>query len=320
MPRPGSFLWSAVCIGDSARTDAMQPWGGASVRATLKATVHPDMDKVPKRKASSPCESLKTKVKNLKNLNLQFSPSTQRIPEMAPIDMDTGACKMATYRILTRNGEEFKGALDRITSMKIWIQGLKLAEKLVYGVSLVQIPKRPFLIDYQLREAVDLDEIPQKFCVTLAGVEYTGELLLPKPKPPALGEEVVVTIKKTRFKLWQDEVQQWLVTFGKIVKAPDYQDANDYPTIKQDDIVCTMVLRKHIPCLLPAFGRKMMVTYHGQPIQCGRCFQQGHVRKECENENIEWLSYAKMFLKENYATKEMLGSWADIINSKEQQD
>jgi len=319
MPQSGLFLRSAVSIGALAlRADAMQPVGGDSARATPEASVQPDMEKISKRKASSPLESLKTKVQTRKVVNLQpiLPPKIHEMASNVINEMDTGASKSAVYRILTRNGEEFKGGLDRVACMKIWIQGLQLAEKLVYGIALVQIPKKPFLAEYQLREPVDLEEIPQKFEVTLAGVVYTGELLMPKSKPPALGEEVEVTIKRTRFKLWPEDVQQWLVTFGKIVKAPDFQDADDYPTIKSDDIVCTMVLRKHIPGLLPAFGRKMMVYYRGQPIQCGRCFEFNHIRKECENENIEWLAYAKYFLKENYATKEMLGSWVDLINSK----
>jgi len=343
----GWFGESAVDVGDSVRTDGMQR-GGASVR-TASPSINLVMDKFFKRKASSPCESEKKSSKlnisavsdqssNLnsspceleKNIsavsdqsnNLNSSVGSGRFfysfEEMSDQDMDTDSTKLVTFRVLKRNGEPFEGALDRTSAMTIWEKGLNLPKTMIYGISLVAIPKKPFLIDYQLHDLIGLEEVPKQFKTLIGEVEFTGEILLPKARPPALGEEVDVTVKKTRFKISLEGVQQWLSLFGKVVKATAHLEAPDYSSIKCDDVVCKMILRKHIPGLLPAFGRKMMVNYPGQPIQCGRCFQTGHVRKECSNENIEWLQYAKVFLTENIATREMLGTWSDIIKSKTQ--
>lgn len=307
---------SAAGTDDSARVGAMQPRGGASaLRATL-VLILPEMDRNnSKRKATSPCESNKIKIVNKINI------ANKTVTKMPESDMDTGSTKSLTYRILTRNGEDFKGALDRTMAMKIWMakDGLNLPEKMIYGVALVQIPGKPFLFDYHLHEVVEIDDVRHTFKTKLNNDEYTGEIVLPKPIPPALGEEVEIKITRTRFKLSVEEITQWMTTFGKVTKPFDYEYAPDYTTIKCDDAVGKMTLRKHVPGLLPAFGRKMTIRYSGQPIQCGKCFQYNHIRKECENERIDWLSYAKMFLTENYATKEMLGTWVEIIKSKEQE-
>lgn len=49
------------------------------------------------------------------------------------------------------------------------------------------------------------------------------------------------------------------------------------PTIKSVEIVCVAQLRKHVRGFLPAFRRKMFLTYPGQPIVCGKCFQIGQL-------------------------------------------
>jgi len=147
-----------------------------------------------------------------------------------------------------------------------------------------------------------------------SGAIYTGSKFVDKPPPPELGQEVTITVKKTRFKLRPAQVSQWISLFGKITTEPEYPIAPDHQTVKCDDIVLKAILRKHIPGILPAFGRRMMVSYPGQTILCGKCFEIGHIRKTCpQTESVKWSSFVRAVSKEKSVTSEMLGSWVDLL-------
>jgi len=87
-------------------------------------------------------------------------------------------------------------------------------------------------------------------------------------------------VTKTRFKLRPHHVSRWLEHFGKIVQPPNYEDASDLASVKSYDIGLTIILRKHVPVILPAYGRRIMIKYPGQPILCGRCFELRPCEKE----------------------------------------
>jgi len=293
-----------------------------------------------KRKAISPCESQKQKTTRFysPNSSLELSKLPDLVSPTSSIDfhsprsdfnstidsmssetpMDNDQVVSVSYTIENRNGEKFKGAVDRPTAKKIWEMGLNLPGNLIYGIALNQSMDRSFLIDYELKEAIDWCECLPTFDVEIDGVKYDGRKFAPKPRPPELGEEVVIRIKKTRFKLKPPQVTRWMEHFGVITKAPNFEDASDLPSVKADDILLTMKLRKHVPGILPAYGRKMIVFYPGQPILCGKCFELGHVRAKCEKEvAVKWISFVRVVSNEKFASKEMLGSWAELLEKEE---
>lgn len=290
------------------------------------------MDTNAKRKALSPCES--NKLKSSRNI----SPSNKSYPDcvlscdlsLQSIDenssfasamsdnekMECGVTSVS-YTIQTRNGESFKGAVDRPIAKRIWELGLNLPGTMIYGISLNQSPDRFFLIDFELHQPIEWEECPSTYEVKIGEITYAGRKFIEKPIPPELGEEVEIRIKKTRFKLKPDQVHKWISCFGKVLTSPDFENAPDLPTVKCCDIILTAKLRKHIPSVLPAYGRKMMVWYPGQPVVCGKCFERGHVRAKCDKDvSIPWLSYVKVFKDEDFVSREMLGTWADLLDKK----
>lgn len=220
-----------------------------------------------------------------------------------------------TFRIETKDGEPFVGGLSRPQAYHVWEKGLLKPGSLLYGIALVQ-SDRPFLIDYRLHEVIELDELPKEFTVSIDGAKYTGKFLPERPPPPKLGEEITITITKTRFKLEPQQVDSWISKFGIIVRKSDFKYADDLAAIKTDDIECSAKLRKHIPGIIPAYGRKMNVRYPGQPLQCGKCFQNDHLRSKCTNETIPWASYVSVFITEGICDKAMIGNWSSLLTER----
>jgi len=273
------------------------------------------MSELTKRKACSPCESSKVKAKILQRSSSSEADASFVSAEMSDNDK-ADLTKDVTYRVRTKDGQPFIGALDRQQAYEVWKKGLKYSKDLVFGISLVQMPDMPFCIDYRLKTNIDRNEAKQNFKFTLEGFGVLeGELVIPKPPPPKLGEEVLVTITKTRFKLEPEQVDTWLSLFGRIVKKSEFIiDQKCEDEVRSDDISCVMVLRKHIPSVLPAYGRKMMIRYPGQPLQCNRCYDSGHLKKKCEaKENVEWSVYVKVVLRELKVDEKMLGDWMKMF-------
>ncbi len=122
---------------------------------------------------------------------------------------------------------------------------------------------------------------------------------------------MLVKVRKTGFKLKDEEILKWLNLYGDVQGHIDYENSELVPSIKTDTLSVRMVLRRHIPSLLPAYGRKMSVVYRGQPILCGACYQIGHVRAKCSADRVDWMTYVRDFIRQDLASRDMLGRWAD---------
>lgn len=217
---------------------------------------------------------------------------------------------------MNKNNETFRGAFDRVMARKLWEKGLNLPRTLLYGVALNQSVDRSFLIDFELRESISWSECPMKYEVEIEGAKYNGKKFVAKPKPAELGDEVLIRIKKTRFKIKPDQATKWIEHFGRITSKADFEDADDAPELKCDDIVMKAVLRKHIPGILPAYGRKMIIIYSGQPILCRKCFEVGHIGSKCPNETVKWATFVRTFAKMKFVSKEMLGDWTELLKQE----
>lgn len=276
------------------------------------------MSKYSKRKAISPCESDKLKQRNIvptsERSNSESSNETFLSFEMPKENITD----VITIRVLKKNKEDFVGALDRPQAYELWKKGIKLPIDNVTGIGLVQHVDKPFMIDYHLALEIDVLKIDAKFDSTIENHTYECQVVIPKEPPPKLGEEVQITIPKTRFKLKPEQVTLWIKRFGIVVKPAAYVVADDLPGIDTDDLICIAKLRKHIPGSLPAFGRKMTVRYPGQPVQCNKCYQFNHLRAKCENPLVEWKHYVKFFItaeegSESIVPLEMVGEWQRLL-------
>jgi len=227
--------------------------------------------------------------------------------------MSSETTQLVTYRILTRNGVKFVGALSRTQCYQIWVDCFKLNPTLLHGISLVQSPGRPFLTDFHLHEELKFADFPKTFSCLLDGSTYQGELLKEDSEIPLLGEEVKIFIRRTRFRLAPVQIKVWLSVFGTLIDEIAYVKDPELPHVSTDDLSCRMILKRHIYGQLPAFGRKLRVSYKGQPIQCGACFGLGHIRSECTEERLDWLKYCKILIAEFSLATSMLGRWHNLM-------
>lgn len=279
-----------------------------------------------KRKAVSPCESEK---KDRRNISPESSFNDWLEKKRYSTESSFESCEteseeeMSTVsnlkiRVTQRNGEDFKGGLNYVQSFVIWSEGLKLPEPWLYGISLTQSKDRPFLVDFRLNCQLETDKILKVFKVQIDGATYLCEYVPDQDPPAKIGEFAKVTIKNTKWKLTPDQVKSWLAIYGEVVKGPEFEDAPGLTRIKADHMSCTVKLARHIPNLLPAYGRRMNVIYSGQPMQCGKCFGFDHQRSKCTSEEpADWLKdYVPQFYGNENVSSMMLGRWFDLLKTQ----
>jgi hypothetical protein len=80
------------------------------------------------------------------------------------------------------------------------------------------------------------------------------------------------------------------------------------------DLSVDVILRKHIPALLPIKGKRVKIVYAGIPAFCNKCWKLGHAHWECKEPNkTNWLEFvADLYINDN-VTEEMLGSWVPSL-------
>jgi len=81
-----------------------------------------------------------------------------------------------------------------------------------------------------------------------------------------------------------------------------------------DDYEIDIKLDNHIPEILPMNGKRVNITYPGQPKLCRNCLCQGHIAKECpDQEKADFLDYVARLLKSGLFREELFGSWIDTL-------
>ena len=214
--------------------------------------------------------------------------------------------------VATKNSENLLSAnFDVLDALAMWETVFKMQKDIVFGVALIKTKDRGVGVNFKLKKdmAIDLDQFA-KFEFHIGNDHFTGRIFVERGPPPPLGELVTITVSGFGFHLSLDEIGEWLALFGRIEGRGDFKDHTKAP-VKTDTAIFRMRLRKHVPSVLPAYGRKMMVIYHGQPKVCGACFEPGHVRKDCTNERVDWMYYVKAISE--VAPLPMLGKWGEIL-------
>ncbi len=217
--------------------------------------------------------------------------------------------------ILIKDDNTYLGAdITDKDAQDIWTQVFKLGKSAVYGCALIKNKDRTLGINYRLHKPMIISEDQVNFEFELRGSKYKGKVQLPLGPPPKIGEPVVVKIKRHGFRMEEEEMLAWLKLYGEVLGQSVDENSTTAADWKTDSTEVRMILSKHIPSLLPAFGRKMSVLYRGQPILCGACFQLGHVRAKCQNERADWIVFVRDFMRSGIASREMIGRWADIVD------
>lgn len=223
------------------------------------------------------------------------------------------AVSLVCTEILQKNGEPLlSSSFNVIDALAMWEQVFKLNQDVVFGVALIKTKDRGIGVNFKLKKDVPLDlEKTAKFDFVIGGDSYSGRLFTERGPPPALGEPVVVKASGFGFHLTAEQISDWLRLFGHIDGEGEFKD-HELAPVKTDVVTFSMRLRKHIPSVLPAYGRKLQIFYHGQPKLCGACFERNHVRKDCTNPRVDWMKYVK-FINKELAPLSMLGRWGDYL-------
>jgi len=204
------------------------------------------------------------------------------------------------------------GALSETQCLEIW-KSLGMKPSLLYGIALIHSNDRPFMVKFQLNDMVFLDELETDFVRKIGTDEFSMKIVKPRDPPPQLGENFPITIKNTKFNITLDQVNSVLGRFGVIVAKAVHVNSSENEGVKTDDVLCIVRLRKHVPSFLPAYGIKMMVRYYGQPLQCSKCMNPGHLRKKCPNDTLEWSRYVRLLVDEDILKLEQIGTWAEKL-------
>jgi len=167
---------------------------------------------------------------------------------------------IVTFRITHKDDQEFVGALSRAQTLALWT-GIGLPAASVKGISLIQSLNRPFLVDFWLHQHILESIVPRTFSHNIGAARYSGEFVKDDSIIPLLGEDVKILIRRTRFRLKIEEIRQWLQVFGTIIGEIDFIRDRELTHILTDDVSCYMKLNRHVPGQLPAYGRKLSVSY-----------------------------------------------------------
>jgi len=190
----------------------------------------------------------------------------------------------------------------------------KLPDTALFGIALIKTANRGLGINFKLSlpTEIDLSQFAE-FEFELNDDKYKGRLFTPIGPPPQLGEDIIVTVKKTAFHFDTAQVASCLSNFGTIAGTLEYKPIDGLQNIREDTIEVLMKLNRHIPSILPLFGKRLYTNYRGQPILCGNCFHLGHVRKECKNQRANWKDYVQSLMTSLNYPVALLGTWRSLI-------
>ena len=217
----------------------------------------------------------------------------------------------------TKNSEILLSAsFNVLDALAMWEQVFKQKKDLVFGVALIKTKDRGVGVNFKLKKGLSIDlEKFSRFEFIIGSDRYAGRLYSDRGPPPSLGELISVNVSGFMFHLEVEQIAEWISLYGKIEGECQYLDHN-LAQVKVDTVIVPIRLHRHIPSVLPAFGRRMQVFYHGQPKVCGACYDVGHVRKNCINLRVEWMIYVKRIHEEMDVPLSMLGKWGEILTKE----
>jgi hypothetical protein len=121
----------------------------------------------------------------------------------------------------------------------------------------------------------------------------------------------------------EEKVKEWLSLYGEML-SPLEEEEQKFDSDDSDDckdpvgngnLATRMRLSKSIPQFLPMLGRKIKVYYRGITKLCINCYKPGHIRKDCQNQTVGWITYVENFMSENNLDDSLYGNWKKIVGN-----
>jgi len=219
-------------------------------------------------------------------------------------------------KVTSKNGVTLKcPTLDTIDSVELLKQVFNLTLSSVFGVATIKSENRGIGFNFKLKSPIKLDPSKfQEFEFIINNDTYRGTLLLNLGNEPKLGDLILITVAKTGFHFTDQQIYAWLNLYGRVEGELKYKSNPVLPGVSEDTLEVLIRLRKHVPSILPAYGKRLYVRYKGQPIQCSKCMGTGHIRRSCTSTSNNWVGYIRLFVNSGVVDNQMLGKWKEYLD------
>jgi len=228
-----------------------------------------------------------------------------------------------TVEVTALNGNEYFGELSELELLYIWENTFKRKKAEIMFMSTKRSLNRSFRASFVLDKVVELrDFYPEATFEFLreirGGVDKISCRLVgySKVKPAEIGSLTRITVSTNDFTVKPADIVQWLSCFGSVSSSYDFE--KNSLGIRTDVFETEIVLRIHIPEFLPIGGRKVQVYYPGIPKACIKCFEFGHMKRNCKGVKVEWVERVAQLRATGAFKDEMFGSWIGVLDGMKQ--
>ncbi len=232
---------------------------------------------------------------------------------------ETALDLLVKIELETINGKQYLGQVSDDELIYIWVRVFNRSKDELYGTISTKSLTRNVRATFKLINPIKLSEISEtdhfeyeKFLDDGGSEIITGRIIgHGTVKPVELGELTKITVK-TNFGVEATGVLNWLKLFGTPTSQFDFK-INPNTGLRTDIFETEIVLKSHVDEYLPMYGQKAQVFYPGIPRMCNRCYNVGHLRRDCNNKQLDWIVHV-IDLVENHGIKtELIGSWKNAI-------
>lgn len=134
-----------------------------------------------------------------------------------------------------------------------------------------------------------------------------------------------IKIEGTGFVLKKGYLEKTLDFFGErlsdveveVLKFEDSEDKDESDNVVKcstGNLSVKMELMHDIPQFVPLYGRRMKVYYRGIVKSCTKCYNQGHMARDCKNEKVRLVEYVEEFMRAYpLFPAELYGRWNKLV-------
>jgi hypothetical protein len=221
---------------------------------------------------------------------------------------------MIVVDILKCDGDDFKGTITPMEAKNIICkETLDLDRLNLHGIK-VEYKGNP-IISFLLKEKINIDttftsvdfyfekdtaNVRSLFEGKIRGVRLEGST-------PQANDMRWVKLENCAWAFKEEKVKEWLSLYGEML-SPLEEEEQKFDSDNSDDckdpvgngkLATRMRLSKSIPQFLPMLRRKIKVYYRGITKLCINCYMPSHIRKDCQNQTVGWITYVENFMSEN---------------------
>jgi hypothetical protein len=231
---------------------------------------------------------------------------------------ETHPDKLVKIELLTINDKPYLGQISEDELIYIWVKVFNKKLEDLFGVTSTRTLNRNVRATYKLKEPIKIQEALdgpdftyEKFMDDGSSERITGKILGYDNKAVELGELTKITVK-TNHGVEASGVLNWLKLYGSLTSSKhDFRLST--AGLRSDVFEAEIILKRHVEEYLPMYGQKVQVHYPGIPRMCNRCYNTGHMRRECGNQKREWIAYVHELARSQAINRELFGTWNAAI-------